>query len=240
MTGSNYNKDRAATFFEASGIPIRCVQPSDLGEPHDLQNVTAFSIMGREKFARLVDPWPSPNLLFAGYGFENDIYRRRLKLRSVQKRNLRLTDEERERITCYSSAAFGPAPPVQEQSEDDSPNTDPVKALDAVVDAGKWDWSRRLHIPRPSAGESTLEARVVRFAGRSWMPATADHRLLCLRVSPGKNVPGVEQLLPEDVRGGTRILAREGGEKDVIRTIRASAMRPRQIQFSAIAGRTLA
>lgn len=51
------------------------------------------------------------------------------------------------------------------------------------------------------------------------MPATDDHRLLCLRVSPSKNVPGVEQLLLEDIGIGTRILAREGGEKDVIRTI---------------------
>jgi hypothetical protein len=231
VTGNNHNKDRAATFLETSGIPIRCVQPSDLAESHEPQNVTAFSIMGRERFARLVDPWPSPNLLFAGYDFENDIYRRRLKLRSVQKRNLRLTDEERERITCCSSAAFGPASPVQEQSEDDSPNTDPVKALDAVVDAGKWDWSRRLHIPRPSAGEATLEARVIRFAGRSWMPATADHRLLCLRVSPGKSMPGVEQLLPEDVRAGSRILAREGGEKDVIRTIARQLCGPDKYNF---------
>ncbi|MGE5536949.1 MAG: DrmE family protein [Acidobacteriota bacterium] len=217
VTGNSHSKDRAATFLETASIPVRCVQPADLADADEVHSVTAFSILGREKFARLVDPWPSQNVLFAGYEFENDIYRRRLKLRSVQKRNLRLNDEERQRVTCCSSAS--PMSPVEEQPEKEGPNRDPVKELDAVVEAGRWDWSRRLHIPRPSAGESTLEARVVRFAGRSWMPATDDHRLLCLRVSPSKNVPGVEQLLLEDIGTGTRILAREGGEKDVIRTI---------------------
>jgi hypothetical protein len=75
-------------------------------------------------------------VLFAGYEFENDIYRRRLKLRSVQKRNLCLTDEERQRVTCCPPAAFRVMSPVQGQPEDDNPSSDPVKALDAVVEAG--------------------------------------------------------------------------------------------------------
>jgi hypothetical protein len=104
VTGSSHSKDRAARFFETAGMPIRCVQPADFADGDEVHSVTVFSIMSREKFARLVDPWPSQNVLFAGYEFENDIYRRRLKLRSVQKRNLRLSDEERQRVTCWSSA----------------------------------------------------------------------------------------------------------------------------------------
>ena len=77
------------------------------------------------------------------------------------------------------------------------------------LDASKWDCGVDFYIPRPPAGESILQAKVVRFVGRSWMPATEDHRLLCSRVAPGKNEPGVEQLLLENARPGTRLPDRE-------------------------------
>lgn len=218
VTGNGLNRERATAFFGSEGIPNRCLQLSELSQESGLTEVTAFSIMGRERFASLVDPWPSQDVIFVGYDFENDIYRRRLKLRSVQRRNLRLSDEERFSITCHAPMASRPSP-IEEVPTNVNAADDPVGSLDAVVAAAQWDWSRRFHIPRPSAGETTLDARIIRFAGRSWMPATEEHRLLCLRVSPGKNVPGVGQLLLEEIQEGSRILVREGGEKDVIRTI---------------------
>jgi len=218
VTGNGLNRERAAAFFGTERIRNRCLQLSELSQESGFADVTAFSIMGRDRFANFVDPWPSQNVVFAGYDFENDIYRRRLKLRSVQRQNLRLSDRERLSVTCQAPVTSTP-PPVEDPPTNADAATDPVGSLDSVVAAAQWDWSRRFHIPRPSAGETTLDTRVIRFAGRSWMPATEEHRLLCLRVSPGKNVPVVGQLLLEEIQEGSRILVRDGGEKDVIRTI---------------------
>jgi hypothetical protein len=81
-------------------------------------------------------------------------------------------------------------------------------------------------VPNAALGETTVDAIIVRFIGRSWMPVTDEHRSLAL-VDPkayrgdrdGARSSQVEPIEAADIRSGTRLIIREGAEKDIIRLL---------------------
>jgi hypothetical protein len=236
VAGNRYGREQADNLFAAAGLTVRCKQVAELIDLDAAPSIVAFSLIRRDLFGKLMDPWPSKNIIFAGYEFELDIYKRRLRMRDVQKQNLRLDEADRSRIACRPSEYFG----KPRTSEPRSPETqsDPLlSAFDMVTDGSSWDWSRRMYIPAPPKDEEAEPAHVIRFVGRSWMPMSVDHHALCLHpIVSGKSRSGLEDIEVAELKPGIRVLVREGGERDVVRALAeriCGAQRYEQLQTVA-------
>jgi hypothetical protein len=235
VTGARKSREEADRFFAAQGIPIGCRLVSELTDGDDFPSAVVFSVMRRDIFAKLIDPWPSKNIVFAGYDFEVDAYKQRLRWRETRKKKLELAPETRTSLTSYATGDFAPgaahptAPPLPIEKSDTERS---VEAFDSVAASGQWDWSRRITIPRTAPGEPTQDASVVRFVGRSWMPMTEDHRpLRLLQTGSDRTRSGVENTDLVDLHAGARIIVREGGERDVIRAIAEDACGEEKYEF---------
>lgn len=216
VTGNRQGRERADTFFRRHDLGTRCVAVRELAQEGDSASIVAFSIMRRDLFERLVDPWPSANTLFLGYEFETDCYRRRLGRRDALRRAMRLDAESRTRLTSIAGARF-PEPRHEASAEPLAPAD--IAHLDGFDRATReWSWVRRITIPAPSHGEDTCEARIVRFAGRSWSAMTAEHEVTLLVPGEGGQA-SVREAHIADLASGTRIVVREGGDRDVIRLL---------------------
>lgn len=216
VTGNRQSREEADAFFESQELPIRCVAVRELGGVLDADSVVAFSVMRRDLFERLVDPWPSASTLFVGYDFENECYRRRLGRRHALRERLRLSDDERTRLTMIGGASFPePAhPPAPDRLHEGGVTY--LAAFDRV--AREFSWTRRISVPTPRIGEETREARVVRFSGRSWCAMTEEHEVIVIG-RDAKGAPSAWHACVGDLVPGSRIIVREGGDRDVIRLL---------------------
>jgi hypothetical protein len=218
VAGNRQSREYADAFFSEQGLDLHCLTVSDLLDVEDPPSIVAFSVMRRDVFERLVDPWPSPSALFVGYDFEIDCYARRLARREALRASLRLDEERLSRITGLPRATFadssdGPDKPAAPPEPDDK-----LARFDRAT--REWNWTRRISIPRARQGEEVCQARVVRFVGRSWAAMTDDHRSVMLsQGSGGTSGTSVHYVRLDELAPGSRLILRESGDRDVIRLL---------------------
>lgn len=220
VAGNRQSREEADAFFSDRGLNVRCLTVNELLETEDPLSVVAFSVMRRDVFEKLVDPWPSPSTLFVGYDFEIDCYKRRLGRRAALRASLHLNEERLARVTGLPRSTFDSSSDEARKPGAPSEPDDKLVRFDRAT--REWNWTRRILVPTGRQDEEVCPARVVRFVGRSWSAMTEDHRSVVL--SPGGTAKGgtsihhvrVDELIP-----GTRLLLREGGDRDVIRELAA-------------------
>lgn len=216
VTGNRQSREEADAFFQHQGLPTRCVAVRDLRGVGDASSVVAFSVMRRNLFERLVDPWPSGSTLFVGYDFENDCHRRRLARRHASRLRLQLSETGRSILTGFPGTSFPAAAAA--------PSADVVDPADGIrLDAfdratREWNWTRRIAIPAPRQGEESCKARIVKFSGRSWCAMTEEHDVI-LFARDAKGGWSVRDAHINELAQGERIIIREGGDRDVIRLL---------------------
>lgn len=216
VTGNRQSREDADAFFRGQDLQTRCVAVRELAEVRDAASVVAFSVMRRNLFERLVDPWPASSTLFVGYDFENECYRRRLGRRQAGRQRLRLHDNARTRLTGFRGTSF-PEP-------DYAPSAEGLEQADVIHLAGfdqatrEWSWTRRITVPAPRAGEETCRARIVRFSGRSWCAMTDEHEAILI-ARDGRGASSIREAHVAELVPGSRIVVREGGDRDVIRLL---------------------
>jgi hypothetical protein len=215
VTGSRQARGEADAFFRDRDLALTCAMVRDFRALGNAPSVVIFSVMRKDLFEKLVDPWPSRSTLFVGYDFEIKCYKRRLSRRDSERIRLRITSEEREKLTGLDASHF-PAHPAAPR-----PGTVTVDELARLDDFDRatqeWNWSRRITIPQPAAGEELCEARLVRFAGRSWMAMTDEHEPLVIAAMDGAQK--VQSGQTGALAPGSRIVIREGGDRDMIRLL---------------------
>ena len=215
VAGNRQSREQADAFFAKHGLDIRCLAVGDLLEADDPPSIVAFSVMRREVFEKLVDPWPSPSLLFVGYDFEIDCYARRLARRAALRASFLLDRERRSRITGLPGGTFVDAPGGPEKPAEPPPQDEKLVRFDRA--AREWNWTKRIAVPRPRQGEEVCPARMVHFVGRSWSAMTDDHRSVML--SQDANGTSIHHVRLDELTPGYRLIVRESGDRDVIRLL---------------------
>lgn len=221
VTGSRQSREEADAFLAANNIDMQCKLATELNDGDQFPGAVSFSILRRDMFEKFIDPWPSKEIVFMGYNFEIELYKRRLHWRVSQKRRLELNSDMRTALTSLPANFFGPAPPVIDV---DSPIPD--ANLDLQTDPflenpriGKSETRRPIRID-VLPNEQSEDAHIVRFIGQSWMPMAIDHRPVCvIQAGAVGQKSGVEHIEISDLHPGMRIIVREGGEKDVIKAV---------------------
>jgi len=190
-------------FLDANGCPMTCVTPGELARIEPVDRVNVLSMMRRDAFARLVDPWAAPRMMFVGYQHEVDVYRRRLAARETAISRLSVDDGVARRFPSLAGWTRKLAPtPANEETEIDEPLA-PV--------------ARPVRQPQPvRPGDALRTARFCRFAGNSWMAVTEEHSFARVHEDAvkGAQVTSVEG---RDLQVGDLILVREGSDKDIVR-----------------------
>lgn len=219
VAGNRHSRQEADAFFNERGLGLRCLTVDDLLEAEDPPSIVAFSVMRRDIFERLVDPWPSPSTLFVGYDFEIDCYKRRLDRRAALKASQFLDKGRRSRITGLPRTMFAPAtdPPTKPAAPPE-PDDKLVQFDRATRD---WNWTRRISIPGAQQDEQVCQARVVHFVGRSWSAMTDDHRSVMLSRGGPASGTAIHHVHLDELAPGARLIIREGGDRDVIRELAA-------------------
>jgi hypothetical protein len=218
VAGNRQSREQADAFFSEHGLSLRCLAVNDLLEVEDSPSIVAFSVMRRDIFERLIDPWPSPSMVFVGYDFEIDCYTRRLARREALRASSRLDEERRARITGLPRTTFAdPSEPSEKPAAPPEPD-DKLVQFDRAT--REWNWTKRISIPRPRQDEEVCHARLVRFVGRSWSAMTDDHRSVMLsQGGAGASATSVHHVRLDELVPGSRIILREGGDRDVIRVL---------------------
>jgi hypothetical protein len=218
VAGNRQSREQADAFFNQQGLNLHCLAVSDLFEAEEPPSIVAFSVMRRDVFEKLIDPWPSPSTLFVGYDFEIDCYTRRLARREALRASLRLDDDRRSRITGLPPATF--ADPSGRSDKPAGPLEPDDKLAQFDRATREWNWTKRITVPRPRQDEEVCQAQMVHFVGRSWSAMTDDHRSVMLsRGGTGANGTSVHHVRVNELAPGTRIILREGGDRDVIRLL---------------------
>jgi len=216
VAGSRRSQEEADSLLAANGIALRCKLPNELRDGERALHVVTFSILRRDMFEKLVDPWPTKSIIMAGYDFEIDIYKQRLRWRENLKRRLEVTPDVRAALTAMPMDSFG-TPEQPSYFGGLNETVDPPDPIESV--APKTVVRRPINIPEPIGNERYEEVHIVRFIGRSWMPMAQDYHPVCLIPGGADRRSSIQYIEPDDLRPGTRIVVREGGEKDVIKAI---------------------
>lgn len=207
-------------FLARHAIDARCVHVTELREQAGIRSVMALNVMRRDLFARLVDPWPTSAITFAGYDFEIECFARRLNRRAAMKYRGCLDSAARTVLTGMSFEEF-PPPSAKVQSVP-PPAAEETKRLEDFDRAVRpWNWASRISIPSAKDDDQTVSARVVRFNGRSWAAITDEHRVFALQPGAGDRSI-VEETTAAEVKVGTRLIFRDGSSRDVIRSLAES------------------
>jgi hypothetical protein len=223
VTGSRQSREEAESFLSANGVDFKCKLANELADADGSPRVISFSILRRDIFEKFMDPWPSKAIMMAGYEFEVEIYKKRLRWRDSLKRRLGLNSDVRTALTSMPAASFGPN--VAGATFADAFTSDPIPEEQAADPFDRLSGSRSgnqrpIQLPSLTPGEETEDCRMVGFVGRSWMPMASDYRPLCIMNAGNEGKKsGVEHIDMADLRAGMRIIVREGGEKDVIKAI---------------------
>ena len=173
VAGAVRERDRLARFLDAHGEcrhPYLTVWAAQ--EASRLARVVAVSLMHGSAFARLVDPWPAPEVTFVGYDFETDIYQRRLRYRNRMRNRLGLDDMPRSRTTGVPLGEFGSRTVNSTTEPSDADANDSVlpdsllAGFDRVIGGRRGVHRRPAPIRKP--GEEVVQARYMKFCGTSW------------------------------------------------------------------------
>lgn len=221
VTGSRQSREEADAFLAANNIDLQCKLPTELTDGDEFLSAISFSILRRDMFEKFVDPWPSKEIVLAGYDFEVKLYKQRLRWRHSQKRRLELNPDVRTSLTSLPASFYGSPTPVIEADTlvPDATNDQQPEPFEQFSRLGKSDAPRPIRID-VSSHEQSEEAHIVRFVGQSWMPMAVDYRPVCLmQGGPDGRKSGAEHIEISDLRPGMRIIVREGGEKDVIKAV---------------------
>jgi hypothetical protein len=221
VAGAVRERDRLARFLDAHGeCRHPCLTVWAAQEASQLARVVAVSLMHGSAFARLVDPWPAPEVIFVGYDFETDIYRRRLRYRNRMRNRLGLDDMPRSRTTGVPVGEFGSRTVNSAAEPSDADANGPVlpdtllAGFDRVIGGRRGVHRRPAPIRKP--GEEVVQARYMKFCGTSWAAFTEEHEILAVHAGAATSSRVVEMDV-SDLAAGTRIIVRESGDKDVIR-----------------------
>jgi hypothetical protein len=202
VVGHGQTAKTVTAFLDQHGCPMTCVTPTELARTEPVDRVNVMSMMRREAFARLVDPWAAPNLMFIGYRHEIDIYQRRLTVREAQIRQLSVNAQAVQRFPILGRWL------QQTGQEPELPVTD-VEPSAPVA--------RPVRQPQPTRpGELVRAARFCRFSGNSWMAVTDDHSFARVQADATKAAQ-ISTVEGRDLQIGDLILVREGSEKDIVR-----------------------
>lgn len=158
VTGSRQSLEEANAFLVSKGLDTCCSLATEVANKDEFSNSIAFSIMRRDMFDRFVDPWPSQHILFVGYRFEVDIYKKRLAWRERQKARLGLDEASRTAVTSMPADRFaktGNEPVVRPPP---SFVDDDLAGFDAVTSFGHWNWQKRISIPNVPPEETSHPA----------------------------------------------------------------------------------
>jgi hypothetical protein len=218
VTGSLKDRDRVEAFLRRNGAgPCLTVQAVHEAS-HDFQ-IVAVSMMQRSAFARLVDPWPSRKITFVGYGFEIDLYDRRLRYRNQARDRLALDKAPRSEMTGLQPEEFGErvdgtcAQPIGPHDKTRGLPDPTLTRFDRVASP---NGTRRRPMMTHKPGEALVQARYMSFCGESWAAFTEEHNVLVIHGSIGAS-SRIGEVEVSDLAVGTRIIIRESGDKDVIR-----------------------
>lgn len=214
--GTRQSREQSDLFLQEHGTGIRCVVSADVHEMPEPESLVVFSALRREVFERLADPWPCRSVLFLGYEFETDLYRRRLQMRAARRARMQVDPSTREAITGLPEEHFG-APLRHTSVTAPSIDTTGVENLDRV--ARDWNWSRRISIPATRSGDEACEAKIVRFVGRSWMAMTPEHRVTIIEQGTVREGARLREHAATELSAGMRMIVREGSDRDIIRII---------------------
>ena len=208
-------------FLDANDCTMKCVTPSELARLDPVDRVNVLSMMRREAFARLVDPWAAPNLMFIGYQHEIDVYRRRLGARDSLIRSLAADAQTAVRLPALANWVPG-TPSLQPDTVNEF--KEPLAPV-----------PRPVRQPPPAwPGDALRTARFCRFSGNSWMAVTDEHSFARVQEDAvrGAQVTTIEG---HDLQTGDLILVREGSDKDVVRE--AAEQGFGREQYSGLRGR---
>ena len=220
VAGNRASAIHLRAFLARHAIDARCVHVTELREQRDITSVLALNVMRRDLFARLVDPWPTSAITFAGYEFEIDCFARRLNRRAAMRYRGGLVGGARTALTGMPTEDF--PPPQAATSTAPTPNDGEAKRLDEFDKAVRpWNWAPRISIPSAKGDEEMLSARIIRFNGRSWAAITDEYRVFALRHATGAGSI-VEESTAADLKVGTRLIFRDGSSSDVIRSLAES------------------
>jgi hypothetical protein len=216
VTGNRQSRQEAETLFARHGLDARCLAGGDLSDAGELHQILCFSVMRREVFEKLVDPWPHGSVVFLGYDFEVRCYEARLARRETLQSIGRLSPEARLRLTGMAAESF-----ASEAVNVSAPTAVTVdRGLDAFDKiAREWNWTRRISVPKAQDGEESCPATIVRFVGHSWCAMSEDHRPLVLAPSGDGGQGAADEVALSELTPGSRLLIREGADKDIIRSI---------------------
>jgi hypothetical protein len=214
--GSARERDRARLVLAGVYPTQKIFSVGERREGFDDEGIVACSMMARNAFARFFDPCPSSSICIVAYDFEEEIFRRRLMWRSVQRSRLSLDSETR---TRFGASAV---PDEQTQPEDPSSHDQTRAAAEpeqpAIERVAMSSRRPRFELPRSAGRESeqTREGRLCRFASCSWAVFTPGHSISVLNQMGASTL---QRTTVDDLLPGDRILLREAGDKDVIRLL---------------------
>ena len=216
VAGHGRSAALASAFLTRQGLSMPCLTPSMLVDHEPFSRINILSMMRREAFTRLIDPWPAPDVMFLGYGHEVGIYRHRLASRDRLRRQLGPDDAD---CAKYPFLARHRPPPAGPVASSPAPPAEPPKHLSASIS--------RL-APRPAAGpgEQQRQARLCRFAGQSWMAVAVEKAMA--RVRPSGNGLQVTPCEARDLEAGDLLLVRDGTDRDIVRDMAESLIGPQQ------------
>lgn len=206
VAGHGRAATRTAGFLEDLGLSMPCLTPTALAGHEPFSRINILSMMGREAFTRLIDPWPAPDLMFLGYQHEVEIYRNRLAARDRMRRRFAPDD-----AICALFPFLLPhrAPPAPVEAPASPPIVDPASIF-----------SRPLRSPPTTSGEQLKDARVCRFAGQSWMAVAPEKTMT--RVRPSRDGLQLTSCSGGDLETGDLVLVREGADRDIVRDMAAT------------------
>ena len=203
VVGHGRTAQAVSGFLDRLGAPMACLTPAALGQMGGFDRVNVLSMMRREAFSRLVDPWPAPDVMFLGYQHEIDLYRQRLATR--QRLVTRLSPDAATINRFPSLAPFRALEPASQPLPGPEPAPEPVTL------------SRPARRPPAAAsGEASRPARYCRFAGHSWMAIMEERTVARVQVSATGRMQ-ITAAPGRELQDGDLILVREDGARDVVR-----------------------
>lgn len=197
---------RTSSFLAALGAEMPCLTPTGLKQEQSFSRLNILSMMRRETFSRLLDPWPAPDVMFLGYTHEVEIYRGRLEARERLRRRLAPDDDLCSR---YPVLQRHRAPDEAKPTGSRPDIADPEPIL-----------TRPAKRPPAAAGEQLRNARVCRFAGQSWMAITPERTLTTVR-STSRGLE-LSSRSGDELETGDILLVRDGANPDVVREMAES------------------
>jgi hypothetical protein len=212
-------RDETTAFFASVGRKVACCTIQQMRAEDDVFRVVPISIFNRQKFARLLDPWPANQLMLVGYDFELDIYGRRLAGRLKSRAGLSLSAKESSAMTGLPETFFripiAAVVPISSNSTGDHSSND--KLVDLEVDGLNRLVKARRPSPSLNEADSTIPANVVNFAKNSWAALSPEHLVLAIGTDTAGTAIQLRRTV--DLADGSRLVMRESGSKDVVREI---------------------